>query len=251
MMTNYKMIIEYDGTRYNGWQKQTNTDNTIQGKLENIISKYFDQEIEIHGSGRTDAGVHARGQVANFKVTHSDTICVSDILRDLNSFLPEDIRIISLVEADPRFHARLNAKTKTYRYCIEISDKRDVFNRKYAMLLKRQPDVFLMRSASEKFLGEHNMAGFSDSKTKKSTIRRIDNITFSSEFFAGGERLFIDYTGNGFLYHTVRLITGTLLSIGLGESSPDIIDSIFSTNNRKQVPFMAPAEGLYLMEVCY
>lgn len=250
---NYMMVIEYDGTRYNGWQKQHNTDNTIQGKLESILSRYFSDDIEVHGSGRTDAGVHAKGQVANFKVHEKSVSSTSssEIMKDLNSYLPEDIRIVSLKEADPRFHARLNAKSKTYRYCIDISDKKDVFLRKYSMLLNKMPDIELMRTAAEKFLGEHDLAGFSDTKTKKSTVRRIDSISFSVDNTVSDRHMYIDFTGNGFLYHTVRLITGTLLSIGLGESNIDIIDSILSTGNRKQVPFMAPAEGLFLMEVRY
>ena len=253
MSINYMMVMEYDGTRYNGWQKQHNTDNTIQGRLETILSRYFSEDIEVHGSGRTDAGVHAKGQVANFKV-HEKSIPSSSsagIMKDLNGYLPEDIRILSLKEAEPRFHARLNAKSKTYRYCIDISDKKDVFLRKYSMLLNRMPNIELMRTAAEKFLGEHDLAGFSDTKTKKSTVRRIDSITFSTDTALSGTHLYIEFTGNGFLYHTVRLITGTLLSIGLGESNIDIIDSILSTCNRKQVPFMVPAEGLFLMEVRY
>lgn len=253
MSINYMMVMEYDGTRYNGWQKQHNTDNTIQGKLESILTKYFSDEIEVHGSGRTDAGVHAKGQVANFKVHEKSVSDLSSvqIMKDLNGYLPEDIRILSLREAEPRFHARLNAKSKTYRYCIDISDKKDVFRRKYSMLLNNMPDIEVMKSAAEKFLGEHDLAGFSDTKTKKSTVRRIDSITISTDSTSSGSRIYIDFTGNGFLYHTVRLITGTLLSIGLGESNIDIIDSILSTGNRKQVPFMVPAEGLFLMEVRY
>ena len=256
MIKNYKIILEYDGTKYNGWQKQGNTDNTIQGKLENTLSRYFNQPIEIHGSGRTDAGVHALGQVANFKI---DTKLVptnilldeQDLINTLNSFFPEDIRITSLNEVDIRFHSRLNAKKKTYRYTICLSNKEPVFNRKYCMLMSKSLDIDAMKLASEHLLGTHDLLGFSDTKTKKSTVRTIESISFSKQIINNDNYLIINYTGDGFLYHTIRLITGTLLSIGLNESNISIIDEILTTKNRKQVPFMAPAKGLSLIEVKY
>ena len=256
MIKNYKIILEYDGTKYNGWQKQGNTDNTIQGKLEATLSRYFTQEIEIHGSGRTDAGVHALGQVANFKI---DTKLVSNnidldnlsLMDNLNNYFPEDIRLLSLDEVDGRFHARLNAKRKTYRYSICLSAKEPVFNRRYCMLVSDHIDLGLMKEATKTLLGTHDLKGFSDSKTKKSTVRTIESITIAEETIGSDKYIHIDYTGDGFLYHTIRLITGTLLSIGLHQSDVDIIEQILSTNNRKQVPFMAPAKGLSLIEVEY
>lgn len=256
MIKNYKIILEYDGTKYNGWQKQGNTDNTIQGKLENTLSRYFNQPIEIHGSGRTDAGVHAKGQVANFKIDTNLlptdlSLAEADLTNILNNYFPEDIRIISLREADIRFHARLNAKKKTYRYTICLSKKEPVFNRKYCMLVSNQLDIERMKSASKALLGTHDLLGFSDTKTKKSTVRTIESISFSEQTINNDNYLIIDYTGDGFLYHTIRLITGTLLSIGLNEFDDVIIEQILSTKNRKQVPFMAPAKGLSLIEVEY
>ncbi len=292
MIVNYKMILQYDGTRYNGWQKQGNTKNTIQGKIEEILSKYFGQEIELHGSGRTDAGVHAVGQVANFKVEYEKVrsqgqktaadmknanLCgETDVifLRDeLNSFLPEDIKILSLSKVDNRFHARLNASSKEYRYYISLEKKRDVFGRKYMAVLEHPEklDIEKMKNAATRLLGEHDFQGFSDNKSKKSTIRRIDNIEFrlcnaefsknysdvaddrddSSAFFGGGRYIEIIFRGNGFLYHTIRLIVGTLLAVGMGEVSENIIDDIFDSRDRKKVPYMAPAEGLFLYKVEY
>lgn len=255
-MKNYKIILEYDGSRYNGWQKQGNTDNTIQGKLEATLSRFFGQPIEIHGSGRTDAGVHALGQVANFKVDtklvpKNISLNASEICNNLYKYFPEDIRILSLEEVDNRFHARLNAKEKTYRYTICLSQVAPVFNRKYCMLLSEKVDVDLMKSASRKFLGTHDLLGFSDTKTKKSTVRTIHSITITEDVVNNDKYIYMDYTGDGFLYHTIRLITGTLLSIGLHDSDENIIDQILSTKNRKQVPFMAPANGLSLVEVRY
>lgn len=256
-MINYKIILEYDGSRYNGWQRQGNTENTIQGKLEQIIGRYFDQHIEIHGSGRTDAGVHALGQVANFKVdprlapVFINVNDLSAIFTDLNSFLPEDIRIIDLSVADERFHSRLNAVSKIYRYRISLSSKKSVFARKYCTSIVESLDINLMKEASRMFLGEHDYGCFSDTKTKKSTVRYVDSITFNEETNGTDRYLVVDFHGNGFLYHTVRLMMGTLIKIGLGECPADIINDIFSSGNRKLVPYMAPAEGLILYEVKY
>ena len=259
-MINYKITLEYDGSRYNGWQRQKNTTNTIQGKLEEIFSKHFNQDIEVHASGRTDAGVHALGQVANFKI---DRHFVSGeyeldntqmIMRSLNSYLPDDIRISSMDIVDSRFHARLNAKSKLYRYRLCLTDKRVVFDRKYCAILQdtlKSLDISLMEAASSSFIGEHDFGCFSDSKTSKSTVRNVESITFSQENTNNNSYLVVDFKGNGFLYHTVRLMMGTLIKIGLGECSPTIIDEIFATNNRKLVPYMAPAEGLFLMHVYY
>ena len=256
MIKNYKIILEYDGAKYNGWQKQGNTDNTIQGKLETTLSRYFNQPIEIHGSGRTDAGVHAQGQVANFKIdtkliSKDTSLNETNLMNTLNNFFPEDIRITSLSEVDIRFHARLNAKRKTYRYTICLSNKEPVFNRKYCMLMPKPLDIEAMKSASKHLLGTYDLLGFSDTKTKKSTVRTIESITFSEQITNNDNYLIIDYTGDGFLYHTIRLITGTLLSIGKKEATIDIIDEILKTKNRKQVPFMAPAKGLSLIKVEY
>ena len=263
MTVNYKITLQYDGTRYNGWQKQGNTKNTIQGKLEEILSKYFSQEIELNGSGRTDAGVHAACQAANFKVDYPKEKIEKDaergdasavIMDELNGFLPEDIRILSLERVDNRFHARLNAVGKEYRYYISLDKKRDVFARRYMAAIDHPEslDIERMRSASEKLLGEHDFQGFSDNKSKKSTVRRIDSVDFNvCDRGAGGSCLEIIFKGNGFLYHTVRLLVGTLLSIGLNESEADIIEVVFESRDRRRVPFMAPAEGLFLYKVEY
>jgi len=261
IIMNYKITLEYDGSRYNGWQRQGNTDNTIQGKLEEILGKYFNQEIEIHGSGRTDAGVHALGQVANFKIQKDfvpfDTSNLHDttsLQRAINDFLPEDIRITSMSVVDNRFHARLNAKSKIYRYRLCLTNKRSVFNRKYCALVhdtSKNINIDAMRMAASSFIGEHDMACFSDTKTKKSTVRYVESITFSTEAVDNDLYLIVDFKGNGFLYHTVRLMMGTLIKIGLGECTPNLVEEIFASNNRKQVPYMAPAEGLFLVNVEY
>ncbi len=254
---NIKIILQYDGSRYNGWQKQGNTDNTIQGKLESILSRYFNQDIEVHGSGRTDAGVHALGQVSNFKYddrlwqASSDTD-TTRMMSELNSFLPEDIKINSLTEVDIRFHSRLNAKRKHYRYYLSLDSKRDVFKRKYMAVCKAGEclDIESMKAASRLLIGTHDFAGFSDSKSKKnSTVREIESIEFS--LLEDEAVLAVDFIGNGFLYHMVRLLMGTLMDIGFGHSRESLITEILDSKDRKKVPFMAPAEGLFLQEVWY
>ena len=174
MKKNIKLILEYDGSRYDGWQKQGNTDNTIQGKLEAILKKWTGEETEIHGSGRTDAGVHAKGQVANFHVDAKICPKPEDAKVYLNRYLPDDIRVLEAKEVSERFHSRLNAVRKTYSYTVETADKKNVFERKYVYGLGERPDVERMRSAASYLLGEHDFKSFcSNKKMKKSTVRRL------------------------------------------------------------------------------
>lgn len=245
-MKNYQIIIQYDGTRYSGWQKQGNTTNTIQGRIENVLSKMTDSEIELHGSGRTDAGVHALAQSANFKCSTSKSC--KEILIYLNEYLPLDIRILSVQEAAPRFHARLNAARKHYRYVINTNPVADVFSRKYVTHLPRHYNIDAMKDAAARLLGEHDFKSFCDNKhMKKSTVRTIDSITFSLK----DGILSIDFIGNGFLYHMVRILTGTLLEIGEEKRAPEEIETILLAKNRPAAGFTAPPQGLYLVEVFY
>lgn len=245
-MKNYKIILQYDGTRYSGWQKQGNTDNTIQGKLEAILTKMTESNIEVHGSGRTDAGVHALAQVANFKCHTQKN--PEEILHYINEYLPQDIRALSITEAAPRFHARLNAQAKHYRYVINTNSIADVFTRKYMTHLPGEYNLTAMKKAASLLTGEHDFKSFCENKhMKKSTIRRIDSIYFSLE----NGILTIDYTGNGFLYHMVRILTGTLLEIGSGRRTPEDVTEILQAKNRPRAGFTAPAQGLYLVEVFY
>lgn len=245
-MKNYRITLQYDGTRYSGWQKQGNTTNTIQGKLEMVLSKMTNDEIEIHGSGRTDAGVHALAQVANFKCNTS--MNVTQIQEYLNEYLPLDIRILTVSEAAPRFHARLNAAKKHYRYVINTNPICDVFSRKYVTHLPYHYDLSAMRKGAAFLLGEHDFKSFCENKhMKKSTIRTIESIDFS---FDNGI-LSIDFIGNGFLYHMVRILVGTLLEIGEKKRKPEEIQTILQAQSRPAAGFTAPAQGLYLVEVFY
>ncbi len=244
-MRNLRLEICYDGTRYRGWQRLADSDNTIQGKIETVLSRILAEPIEIHGSGRTDAGVHARGQVANF---HCNSLKpASEILRQLRQYLPEDIGIYSCEEVSERFHARLNAKNKTYCYRIWNSEKPCVFDRRYVFAYPRKLDLQRMREAGSCFVGEHDYSPFSTARgKKKSTVRRIDSVSIEQH----GEEIRVTITADGFLYNMMRIIVGTLIEVGAGERKPDSVPSLF-TAKRCDTGFLAPAQGLCLMEVTY
>lgn len=246
VVKNYKMILQYDGTRYDGWQKQGNTDATIQGKLEGVLKKLTGTECEIHGSGRTDAGAHALCQTANF---HADLEMNPDGIKEyFNRYLPEDIAVLSVETVSDRFHSRLSAVEKTYLYRIETSPKKDVFERKYTYGLGEMPDVERMKRAASFFLGEHDFKSFcSNKKMKKSTVRRITGIDIELE----GTKLSIRYRGDGFLYNMVRILTGTLIETGLGKREPEEMKDILLKKDRQAAGFTAPAEGLFLEAVQY
>lgn len=258
-MRNFKMILQYEGTRYKGWQRQESTDNTIQGKLENILSKMAGAPVELQGSGRTDAGVHAVGQVANFR---ADTdLSEQEIMSYVNQYLPEDIAVISVKEAAERFHSRLNATGKTYCYQLIVSDIPHVFERRFAHRIEAEPDIAAMEKAAGYLLGTHDFAAFTSAKkSKKSTVRTIDSITFTKEYSSAQylpmcrqepDLLKITYSGDGFLYHMVRIMTGTLIEVGLHRRSPEEISEILLSGKRECAGALAPAKGLTLMEVRY
>ncbi len=244
-MRNLRLEICYDGTRYRGWQRLPGKDDTIQGKLETTLSRILGEAVEISGSGRTDAGVHAKGQVANFHCESS--MAAEDILANLRRYLPEDIGIYSCKEVSPRFHARLNAKEKTYLYRIHNSAAPCVFDRRYVTVVEDALDLDKMRIAAAYFLGEHDFSAFcTNAKMKKSTVRYIR----SMEVERAGEEIRITVTGNGFLQNMVRIIVGTLVEVGRGERSGDSIPALFG-GKRADAGFLAPAQGLCLQEVYY
>lgn len=255
-MRNFKMVLQYEGTRFKGWQRQESTDNTIQGKLENILSKMVGVPVEIQGSGRTDAGVHALGQVANF---HADTkMSEQEVLSYVNQYLPEDIAVISVKEVAERFHSRLNATGKTYCYLLIQSELPHVFERRFAHRIEDRLDVEAMEQAAGYLLGTHDFAAFtSTKKSKKSTVRTIDEITFTKEYSSvmrtaqESDLLRITYSGDGFLYHMIRILTGTLIEVGMRLRSPLEIPEILESKNREMAGPLVPAKGLTLMEVRY
>lgn len=244
-MKNYKIIIQYEGTRFQGWQRQTSTDNTIQGKIEAILSKMCGVPVEINGAGRTDAGVHARGQVANFKINKDKT--PAEIMDCLNMYLPEDIAVIAIEEADDRFHARLNAKGKHYRYRLRTVATPDVFSRRYVHVTDDGLNVEAMREAAKLLSGKHDFKAFtSNHRTKKSTVRTID-----IKIQEMPEEIVLDYTGDGFLYHMVRILTGTLIEVGEGKRTPESMKDILASKERANAGALVPAKGLTLVEVFY
>ena len=244
-MRNLRLDICYDGTRYRGWQRLPGRDDTIQGKLETTLSRILGENIEISGSGRTDAGVHAKHQTANF---HCDsTMPAEEILRELRRYLPEDIGIHSCKDASARFHARLNAKEKTYLYRIWNSESPCVFDRRYVAMMPERLDVAAMKAAAVHLCGEHDFSAFcGNAKMKKSTVRFIRSI----EIQTVGDELRLYFTGNGFLHNMVRILTGTLVEVGRGERAADSIPDLFG-NKRAEAGFLAPAKGLCLEEVNY
>ncbi len=244
-MRNIRLDICYDGTRYRGWQRLAGTGDTLQGKLETALSRILEEPIEISGSGRTDAGVHARGQVANFHC--ENPMACGDILSALRRYLPEDIGIYSCKEVSPRFHARLNAKEKTYCYRIWNSEVPCVFDRRYVTVVPDKLDLEAMKTAAAHLIGEHDFSAFcANAKMKKSTVRYIRSL----ELEQVGQELRITVTGNGFLQGMVRILVGTLLEVGVGSRDADSIPSLFG-GKRSQAGFIAPAQGLCLMEVFY
>ena len=290
-MRRIRLIVSYDGTNYCGWQIQENA-VTVEGTLTGALRKWLKEDIEIHGSGRTDAGVHALCQVANFKT--SAALSCPQIMTALNQYLPQDVRITSVTQVDPRFHARLNAKQKHYRYQIDNGSAAEVFERKYITRfadtdyfykLCRQTghlsatfgdssvntdisrpsernnvasnntmppqiiyDLEAMQKAAALLCGEHDFKSFCDNKRmKKSTVRTITNLTIRNE----NNKMILDFYGNGFLYHMVRILTGTLLEVGIGLKSPEDIPAILQAQKREAAGFTAPPQGLFLMNVTY
>ena len=244
-MRNLRLDICYDGSRYRGWQRLNGSDNTIQGKLENALSRILDEPIEVTGSGRTDAGTHAKMQVVNFHC--NSTMPADQILMQLRRYLPEDIGIYSCRNVSPRFHARLNAKTKTYQYRVWNSENPCVFKRKFVYIDPRPVDLEQMQKAAETFMGEHDFCAFcANKRMKKSTVRYIESLDIQRI----DNELIFTVTGNGFLHHMVRIMVGTLLEVGRGERDADTIPELFGAD-RASAGALIPACGLCLMEVNY
>ncbi|MDF0725788.1 tRNA pseudouridine(38-40) synthase TruA [Cytobacillus sp. S13-E01] len=243
-MNNYKLTIQYDGGRYKGWQRLGDDDNTIQGKIENVLSEMVGRKVEIIGSSRTDAGVHALYQVANFKI--SENMAEAQIKSYLYRYLPRDISVIDVTLVQDRFHARYNAKDKTYLYKIWNKEHTNPFMRKYSMHVEKKLNISEMEKASRLYLGEHDFTSYSNAKSKKkSMVREIYSI--SIEEVDGF--IEIRVRGNGFLYNMVRKIVGTLIEVGLGEKDAESIAGILESKERIQTGGMAEAGGLYLVAI--
>ena len=245
-MANYKFIVTYDGTKYYGWEHQPKVDETIQGKMESVLSRMLNEDVEVIGCGRTDAGVSARGYVCN---AHLKTDEKPEVVRDyLNRYLPDNICVDSCVIASDRFHARYNATGKTYRYTCYIGDTKPVFDRKFVYTLDFKPDIEEMKKAAKYLTGEHDYASFcSNPKMKKSTVRKVDSIVIEKN----GDYLTFTYHGSGFLQHMVRIMTGTLLEVGEGKREASSMPTLIEAKERAKAGACAPANALCLIRVEY
>ncbi len=245
-MKRLKLTLAYEGTRYDGWQRQGNTENTVQGRLEALLSRTVGEAVEVHGCGRTDAGVHARMQVCHFDVP--DRVNEPELLSALRQYLPEDIAALALAETEPRFHARLSCREKTYVYRINTGETRDVFRRRFELFSPGSLDEAAMAEAARLLTGTHDYRAFTNNhRTKKSTVRTVTGIRLTRD----GDRLSLWFTGDGFLYNMVRIMTGTLLEVGEGKRRPQDMTAILESLDRAQAGPMAPAQGLTLWEVKY
>ena len=245
-MRNIKLTIEYDGSRYQGWTRlgKNESGNTISNKIRDVLKKMTGEEIDEFNCGcRTEVGVHAYAQVANFKIANDAN--VRDIKYYLNRYLPMDIAITDVREVPERFHAQLNATYKTYVYRMTVSDVPSVFDRKHTYHCFRTPDIRLMQEASLSFIGVHDFKNFSTVKKAKSTLRKIYEI----EIYGDGEEMQIMISADDFLHNMARIIIGTLLEIGLGTRHIDDIDEIFDGELAASSP--CDPKGLYLQEITY
>jgi tRNA pseudouridine38-40 synthase len=245
-MRNIKLVIEYDGSRYQGWTRlgKDESNNTISNKILDVLEKMTSEsDIELNCGCRTEVGVHAYAQVANFK-TESD-MKLSDIKHYLNRYLPMDIAITEVSEVPERFHAQLNATSKTYVYRMTIDDVPSVFDRKYIYHCYQIPDKKLMQQAALDLVGKHDFRAFSSAKKSKSTIREIYDI----DIYGDTEEIQILIHANDFLHNMARLIIGTLMDIGLGNRQKEDIEAIFAGQAEPSAP--CDPKGLYLQEITY
>ena len=244
-MRTLKLTLAYDGTRFVGWQRKAEGES-IQGLLEDALARFEGASVDVHGAGRTDAGVHALGQVASARVTFvHDT---ATLARALNALLPEDIRVVDVAEAAPDFHARFDARFKTYQYEMRTTPVSTPFDRAYVWHLPEPLDLNAMRQAAAVLVGTHDFAAFQSTGSEtSSTVRTI----FRSELLAGDGLLTYEIAGDGFLRHMVRAIVGTLVEIGRGRRPVSTMADLVAGGTRADAGATAPARGLFLVRVDY
>ena len=244
-MRNIKLTIEYDGKDFNGWQKQPKKLN-IQGEIELAIKLITGETVDLTASGRTDAGVHALGQVANFKT--ESTIPIDKFAYAINSKLKQSIRVLKAEEVSERFHSRYNCKQKTYRYIINNTQQGTAIYRKQEYHISNKLDVKKMKEAAKYFVGEHDFKAFKASGTSsKSSVRKIYDVNI----YEKENRIVMEFTGNGFLYNMVRILSGTLVEVGMGKIDPEQIPEIINSKDRTKAGKTLPPYGLYLVKVEY
>ena len=244
-MRNIKLTIEYDGKEYNGWQKQPNKLN-IQGEIERAIENITGEQVNLIGSGRTDAGVNAFGQVANFKI--DSQFPIEKMATAINSQLKKSIRIKKAEEVSAEFHSRYNCHSKTYEYVIDNSEQGTAIYRNLTYHVSQKLNVEKMQKAIKYFIGEHDFSSFKSSGTSsKSSVR----IIYDAQIIQKQKKIIIKLTGNGFLYNMVRIIAGTLVEVGLENIKPEEIKDILEAKNRQKSGKTLPPQGLFLMDVEY
>lgn len=245
-MSNIKLHIQYDGSKYNGWQKQKENDNTIQGKIENVLSLLTEENINLIGSGRTDAGVHANMQVANFQSNFKGS--TEEIIDYCYKYLPKDIVVYEAFYVNERFHARLNVKKKKYTYKICNKKLHDVFSRKYSYHIPEPLDIEAMKETCNYLIGRHDFASFTAARSKKkSTVRTI----YSIDIINNDGNIEIVYTGSGFLHKMIRILTGTLIEVGLHNMNSLDVKTILEAQDRTKAGPTAPSQGLFMTSVVY
>ncbi len=245
-MYNYKIEIQYDGTDYNGWQKQASKANTIQWRFERIVSELNGEETQVIGSGRTDAGVHASGQVANFYL--KDRLDENYVKDYINKYLPNDISVVSISLVPERFHSRYNAKKKVYLYRILNDLQSDVFQSRYVYKYTKTLDIEEMKKAASKLIGTHDFMSFcANKRIKKSTVRTVYSIDINKI----GSEIQMEFCGDGFLYNMVRIMAGTILQCGAGEFNSSKIPDVIKSRNRQLAGITLPSCGLMLKRVEY
>ena len=249
------LTIEYDGSEFSGWQRQPER-RTVQGELEKVLSKVCGVPVQINGTSRTDAGVHALGQRASFKVesgipTDKIKLAANNILAGGKNLASQvgDVRILEIEEKEQDFHARFDSKGKKYRYVVFNDDNQDIFRRKYCYQVNKPLNIEDMQKAATNIVGTHDFACFQSAggQEKETTVRTI----YSLDVFRNQKDVVIEVAGDGFLYNMVRIITGTLVEVGLGKRKPEDLIEIIESTDRKMAGHKAPAEGLYLVEVYY
>ena len=246
MRKNYRFILSYDGTRYFGWEHQPGTPMTIQGKLEDVLSRLCGEAAEVIGAGRTDAGVHAKAMTANaFLETN---LSEAEILAYMNRYLPEDICVNDVSIVSDRFHSRYKATGKTYRYTCYYGPYKPVFNRKYVTVLDTKVDLEKMQKAAQYLVGTHDFASFcGNPHMRKSTVRTVDELTVKEK---NGFYTFTVH-GDGFLQNMVRILVGTLIDAGKGKIKPEAVPEILAAKDRTKAGPTMPPQGLMLIKVDY
>lgn len=246
-MRNIKLELEYDGSRYQGWQRlgKGESSNTLSNKIIDVLHKMTNEDIEIFSGCRTEVGVHAYGQVINFKTT--SPMQLYEIKNYINRYLPQDIAVVNIEEMPERFHASLNASSKTYLYRVSVNDAPSVFERKYMYHSFKKPDVALMKEAAEAFCGEHDFKHFSTVKRTKSTDKNI--LTF--DIYDDGQELQLTIEANDFLHNMNRMILGFVLDVGLGKRKLEEIPQILSCKTAFDPIVPCDPKGLFLQNVNY